>query len=151
MSARFHLTAHFHHRVLHLLPHESDYHLDELARYLCYLERDPINPSLNESLSNLRTLRLDVNPASLNMLEGPVTLGPGSLPSVEELDVQWIHYPSPYIMRYLATCFPNLQTLRLGWIHTWCGLCNLAQPLERNSPENFVYHDSTGLPASASL
>jgi hypothetical protein len=101
----------------------------------------PFSPQVVQCFRNLRVVRLGGSPFQ------PLLL-PNDCPilSVSELDIRWIAYMHPYLMKHVVLSFPNVEVLRLGSDSAWCGLCNLSQPIHFSSPMPIVYEKGTGLP-----
>ncbi|KAG5722950.1 hypothetical protein E4T56_gene5103 [Termitomyces sp. T112] len=69
-------------------------------------------------------------------------------PTVKELDIRGIPWPSPIVFLNIHTIFPNLNILCLRQQRIWCGLCHTCCVPRFSSPgpEKIVYTDGGGLP-----
>ncbi|KAJ7705500.1 hypothetical protein B0H17DRAFT_919910 [Mycena rosella] len=69
-------------------------------------------------------------------------------PSVMEVDLRDLTWPSPFVFQAITATFPDLRTLRLSQRRVWCGLCHTCSTVKfvEPVPSKLVYKEGFGLP-----
>jgi len=69
-------------------------------------------------------------------------------PTVKELELYGLPWPSPLVFRSIHITLPNLQALHLRQQRIWCGLCHTCcvSRFKSPGPDKIIYTDGSGLP-----
>ncbi|KAJ8082607.1 hypothetical protein PM082_008462 [Marasmius tenuissimus] len=69
-------------------------------------------------------------------------------PTITELDLRGMEWPSPNVLQSFSSLFPALEVLRLEQDSVWCGLCHLCctPSFQEPCPTSITYRGGTGLP-----